>query len=77
MPDFSAFAVVEGLEKRFSCVPSCHREKERMRGSENQSVSFSNPLTPTRSRRERGSVGQQWLEFELKTAGKLVFYATG
>ena len=33
------------------------REKDRMRGLENQSVSFSNPLTPTLSLRERGLSG--------------------
>jgi hypothetical protein len=33
------------------------REKDRMRGLENQSFSFSNPLTPTLSLRERGLSG--------------------
>jgi hypothetical protein len=33
------------------------REKDRMRGLENQSFSFSNPLTPTLSLRERGPSG--------------------
>jgi hypothetical protein len=33
--------------------PFSLREKDRMRGSKNQSVCFSNPLTPTLSLRER------------------------
>jgi hypothetical protein len=32
-------------------------EKDRMTGSENQGLNFSNPITPTLSQRERGLSG--------------------
>ena len=41
------------------------REKDRMRGLENQSVSFSNPLTPTLSLRERGLSGTVVKKYQL------------
>jgi len=43
---------VEGVAK--ACDPFSLREKVGMRGHKNQSVSFSDSLTLTLSRRERG-----------------------
>ena len=49
---FCFFPIVEGVVK--GCGPFSPKEKAGMRGYINQSVSFSDSLTPTLSRGERG-----------------------
>jgi hypothetical protein len=63
---FWAFAKAMRHERRKIVRPFSLREKDRMRGYNNQCFSFSNPLTPALSRRERELTGQQCNELIIE-----------